>query len=133
MKNKLVILTDFRSGSELLFWSLSMSINECEFSSDYIHGFLNIGSDPNNKFFMNFCKKNQISVSNENVEKYAIELQSEYFKLYDISKVYKTYNLRRDNEYWDWLINQDFKILHLIRKNSLRRFVSIKVAMKNSL
>lgn len=131
---KIIILTEPRSGSELLYWTLSMSINNCEFPTDDYHEILNFYVNLNSsKLLKKYFKDNQLEISIENAIKNTIEIQKEYFESYDICKIYKNYNIPKNNEYWLWLKTQDYNLIHLIRENTLRRFVSLEIGQKTNI
>ena len=133
MKN-LIILTEPRSGSELLFWSLAMSINDCYFPTNYTHEILNFKVHLNNNILVKqYLHDIGLDLTIENAKKEAINIQKLYFKCDNICKIYKSYDLEYNHPYWEWLKSQDYIIIHLVRKNTLRRFISIELGKKTGI
>lgn len=140
MNNKLMILTQPRSGSEFLCTTLSRCMVSCRYpiheSSETINFGIGKQDNPNATRFTYFNDKfGRDHKDDQEILDNAINIQEEYFKKYDIAKIFKSeWCMPHNSEYWNWLSNHShIKTVHLIRNNTLRRFVSHTISQKTGI
>lgn len=140
MINKLLILTQARSGSEYLCTTLARSMVSCKYpineTSETINFGVDISQTPNATRFTYFNEKfGRNHRDNQEILDNVIPIQEAYFKKYAIAKIFKSeWCMPHNSTYWNWLACHDtIKVAHLIRKNTLRRFVSLEISKKTGI
>jgi len=148
MNNNTVILADYRSGSQYLVNAMANTIIDCKIphyateSTEILN--VNVSEEvvPKATRFQYFRNNfNRPPIDKNEMLRHAVNITELYLQNYNLFKIFKEEVIKEDmainNNYCDWLINETnngrINCINLIRKNTLHRFVSLKVAEKSGI